>query len=70
MSTCILITGSITQAVKAKKLLLAHSITADVTKLASDMQGCRYGVRLPCIQKDNAQRILHAEGIHCEDYTQ
>ncbi len=67
MSTCILITGSVTLAMKAKRILLSHSIFTEITKLSSDAQGCRYGIRIPSIHKENAKKLLRSDNLYFEE---
>ncbi len=68
MSTCILVTGTITLAMKARKTLLAHAIPAEASKLTSHVSGCLYGIRIPCVQIENAKRILRSENLPFEEY--
>lgn len=67
MSNCILATGTITLAMKAKKILLANAIPAETVKLSSLRNGCLYGVQFPCAQVKNAQRLLQTNSIPFEE---
>lgn len=69
MATCIYITGSITQALKAKKLLADNSIAVNTTKITSEKskKGCVHGIEFNCNYKANIKRILHGASIPFEE---
>lgn len=65
MPDCRILTGSVTQAMKAKRILSKYSILAEVVKSSSanDNSGCVYGISFSCAHMENISRILHAGGI-------
>ncbi len=65
MKTTVITTGSVTYAIKAKKLLAREGIAsklikADVSKTKS---GCSYGVEFPSSEFYTAANILRSNGI-------
>lgn len=71
MSTCFLNIGSITQAIKAKKVLAQHSIKAEIQKNGTEYnKGCVHGIEFGCQNFSNVKRILNASGIVFEERTQ
>lgn len=70
MSNCTIITGSVTQAMKAKRILAEHSIAVEVTKLSAirNQKGCIYGIAFPCGHRGNITRILGNAGIPFEEF--
>ena len=69
MANCIYITGSITQALKAKKILAEHSIAVNTTKttLEKGKSGCVHGIEFNCNYRANIKRILQGAAIPFED---
>lgn len=72
MNSCIFLTGSVTYAIKAKRLLAESSILVQTTKVSSHRgrKGCIYGIEFPCQQANNIRRILESAGIGFEEYTE
>ena len=72
MATCIYITGSITQALKAKKILTEHSILVNTTKISSEKskKGCVHGIEFNCNYATNVRKILLGAAIPFEDNQQ
>lgn len=70
MANCIYITGSVTQSLKAKRILAEHSIPVSTTKLSSerDKRGCIHGIEFNCFHRNNIAHILAASGISFEEY--
>lgn len=68
MSDCRFIIGSVTQAMKAKRLLSMHSIAADVVKFGNTNKnaGCVYGIHFSSTQKRNVINLLQKESIRFE----
>ncbi len=69
MANCIYITGSITQALKAKKLLAEHSIAVNTTKTSFEKgkTGCVHGIEFNCNYSANIKRILLGAAIPFEE---
>lgn len=70
MATCIFTIGSVTQSMKAKRILTEYSIPVNTTKLSTsrDARGCVYGIEFNCNQKPNIYRILSGSGIPFEEH--
>lgn len=70
MATCIFTIGSVTQSMKAKRILAEYSIPVNTTKLSTsrDKRGCVYGIEFNCSQKSNVDRILSGSGISFEEH--
>ena len=56
---CIAEIGSMTQAIKAQRILADSAIPTTVVKSNSmgSGKGCAYGVSFPCQQRENVERI-------------
>lgn len=59
--------GSVTHAMKAQKLLTDQAIQCSVSKV-TDKSGCVYGIKFPCVHKNNVQSILSNGGIRVKEY--
>lgn len=72
MANCILTTGSVTQAMKARRILAEYSIPANTTKISTSQnkRGCVYGIEFNCTQMTNIRRILGNAGISFEEYAE
>ncbi len=68
MANCIFTTGSVTQAMKAKRILAEHSIAVNTIKVSTDnsKRGCVHGIEFNCQNSGNISRILHNSGIGFE----
>lgn len=66
MSECRFILGSVTQAMKAKRILSMHSIAAEVVKLGNSPKsdGCVYAIQFFRAHKQNVVNLLQKENIH------
>ncbi len=63
--------GSITQAMKAQKLLAAAAIPTTVIKnedKGSNGKGCVYGLGFSCLQYKNVQTVLAQERIKVKQW--
>ena len=62
---CSCVIGSMTQAMKAQRILSAAAIHAKVEKADSSAtrRGCAYAVYYPCEQDANVRAILRRSGI-------
>jgi hypothetical protein len=65
---CSLSLGSMTQALKAKRLLGRFDIRVNVKKLSvsNNTSGCIYGIEYPCEISGNVNAILKNGGISSE----
>ncbi len=71
MSKCIFIIGSVTNAMKAKKILAEYSLSSNTVKLGSvGNMGCVHGIEFGFENKINAARILSKHGIKFEEKKQ
>ena len=62
---CSLSLGSMTQALRAKRLLGRSDISANVKKLSTSnsARGCVYGIEFPCEISGNVRLILNDNGM-------
>jgi len=60
MNICTIVTGSVTSAMKAQKVLSAVAIQSTVVKIDSSTthRGCAYGLEINCNQLSNARTVL------------
>ena len=67
---CIAVIGSMTQAMRAQKILANAAIRADVIKADSSLtkRGCAYAVSYSCLQDDNVKSVLKNAGIRVRSY--
>lgn len=67
-SLCAASTGSMTIAIKARRVLSQSGITVNVKKLSggSDSRGCIYGIEYPCELSGNIISLLQSRGISAE----
>lgn len=70
MDTTIITVGSVTYAIKVKKLLERAAITAKVVKVESSKssKGCAYGIKIPSPLFYNAAALLRNKGIDYSIY--
>ena len=64
-SECIAEIGSMTQAMKAQRVLSETAIPTTVVKSnsAKSGRGCAYGISFECAQKENVQNALISAGV-------
>ena len=67
---CLAVMGSMTQAMRAQKVLAGAAVRADVVKAdsAQTRRGCAYALSYPCAQENNVRTILAGAGIRVRDY--
>ena len=67
---CLAVMGSMTQAMRAQKMLAGAAVRADVVKAdsAHTRRGCAYALSYPCAQENNVCTILAGAGIRVRDY--
>lgn len=67
---CVAVIGSMTQALRAQKVLASAAVRADVVKADSDhtRRGCAYALSYPCSQENNVRTILAASGVLVRDF--
>ena len=70
-SGCVAAIGSVTQAMKAQKVLDAAAIPTTVVKLEATSRrlGCIHGVRFSCAQENNVKRVLEAARIAVKQWS-
>ena len=65
MKTCILTVGTVTSALRAKRLLAAVGIAARTVKTTDEGQsGCAYGLELAATDLPHATHALDGAGMH------
>ena len=67
---CHAVMGSMTQVLRAQKVLSSAAVRADVVKAdsAHTRRGCAYALSYPCSQENNVRTILFEAGIRVRDY--
>ena len=67
---CLAVMGSMTQAMRAQKVLAGAAVRAEVVKAdsAHTHRGCAYALSYPCSQENNVRTILSGAGIRVRDY--
>ena len=69
---CIAALGSITNAVKAQRVLAQVGITGEILPLdaAKTRRGCAYGLRFACHEQGRVRPALRAAGIAVSQFLQ
>ena len=67
---CFAVMGSMTQTMRAQKVLSNAAIRAEVVKAdsAHTRRGCAYALSYPCAQEGNVRTILLSAGIRARDF--
>ena len=67
---CIAVIGSVTQAMRAQRILASASIRSSVVKAdsAGIGGGCAYALSYSCDQDDNVKIVLHNAGIRPQGF--
>lgn len=67
---CFAVMGSMTQTMRAQKVLSNAAIRAEVVKAdsAHTRRGCAYALSYPCVQDGNVRTILLSAGIRARDF--
>lgn len=67
---CLAVIGSMTQALRAQKVLASAAIRTEVVKADSShtRRGCAYALSYPCVQDGNVRTILLSAGIRARDF--
>lgn len=67
---CLAVMGSMTQVLRAQKVLSGAAVRAEVVKAdsAHTRRGCAYALSYPCSQENNVRTILSGAGIRVRDY--
>ena len=67
---CFAVMGSMTQTMRAQKVLAGAAIRAEVVKADSNhtRRGCAYALSYPCVQDGNVRTILLSAGIRARDF--
>ena len=67
---CLAVMGSMTQAMRAQKVLAGAAVRAEVVKAdsAHTRRGCAYALSYPCSQENNVRTVLSSAGIRVRDY--
>lgn len=69
---CLCIIGSMTQTMRAQRLLAAAAIPCDTIKTDTGRggRGCTYALSFSCTQSENVRRILEGGGIRIREITE
>ena len=67
---CLAVMGSMTQALRAQKVLSTAAVRAEIVKAdsAHTRRGCAYALSYPCSQENNVHTILSSAGIRVRDF--
>ncbi len=70
MKTTVLTVGSVTYAIKAKRLLSREGISAKLIKSNAEntAEGCAYGIKFPTKDFYGAVSVLRSAGIYYQIY--
>lgn len=69
-TVCTAVTGSMTVALKAQRVLGKNALRAEVIKVSSSPsnRGCIYGLQFDCVLLENVKSTLHNAGINVKEY--
>ncbi len=67
---CLAVMGSMTQTLRAQKVLSEAAVRAEIVKAdsAHTRRGCAYALSYPCLQENNVRTILSSAGIRVRDF--
>ena len=67
---CLAVMGSMTQTLRAQKVLADAAVRAEVVKAdsAHTRRGCAYALSYPCSQEGNVRTVLSSAGIRVRDF--
>ena len=67
---CLAVMGSMTQTMRAQKVLSDAAVRAEIVKAdsAHAPHGCAYALSYPCSQEGNVRTILSSAGIRVRDF--
>ena len=65
---CMCIIGSMTEALRAGRLLSKEAILVNTVKADTGKRGCAYALSFSCTQKNNVQRILEKNGVRIKEF--
>lgn len=67
---CLAVMGSMTQTLRAQKVLADAAVRAEIVKAdsAHTRRGCAYALSYPCLQENNVRTILSSAGIRVRDF--
>ena len=70
MKICTAALGSLTNAMKAQRVLSEAEIESNIVKLEASMtrKGCAYGVEFPCDLIKTVRSLMNAKGISVSNY--
>ena len=69
-SGCLAVIGSMTQAIRAQRVLANAAVRAEVVKAdtGDSRHGCAYALSYPCAQGANVRAILRSSGVRVRAY--
>ena len=68
LNGCYCVMGSMTQAMRAQRVLSGAAIRAEIVKTDAAQRGCSYALSYSCAQSGNVRAILSRAGISARDY--
>ena len=69
-TVCTAVTGSITMALKAQRVLSKNAIQSNTVKVSRSAQkkGCVYGIEFDCALLGNVKNILDSAGVEINEF--
>lgn len=69
---CLCIIGSMTQTLRAQRMLASAAIPTDAVKADTGRggRGCTYALSFSCTQRENVRRILTGGGVRIREITE
>jgi len=68
LSGCYCTVGSMTQAMRAQRVLADAAIQAQIVKNDNAHRGCAYALSYSCLQENNVRTILARAGIRPREF--
>lgn len=67
---CVAVIGSMTQALRAQRVLASAAIQAEVVKADAkeERRGCAYALSYSCAQENNVKTVLGNQGIRVRKF--
>ena len=67
-TVCTAVTGSMTMALKAQRVLSRATIRANTVKVSRSEKGCIYGVEFDCALLGNVKMLLNSAGVEVKEF--
>ena len=67
-TVCTAVTGSMTMALKAQRVLSRATVRANTVKVSRSENGCIYGVEFDCALLGNVKMLLNGAGVEVKEF--